>query len=446
MTDSSSSSSLQERDPLTRLYNATTFYRKAEQLIAEAPDSRFEAVSLDIEHFKLFNAWHGREAGDAILVAIATRLRNIARNHQGLAGYLGGDDFALILPAGSVTEKIVDEQLMLPPLNTPETIGFQPALGVCTIDSPQSSIIEACDHAMMAMSCAKGMYNRSVAWYRTSMTEALEAEAKLLMEVRSALKNHEFMVYWQPQCNTQTGQIVGLEALVRWQHPERGLILPSSFVPVLEQSGFIASLDLYVWEEVCRQLHTWINHGIRPLPVSINISRADLHAIDVVKSISDLVERYNIDRSLLELEITESSYAEDERVSRAVRELRNLGFTVFMDDFGSGYSSLNMLKNVAVDVLKMDAEFLEQEHNPKQGESIFESVVAMTRQLGVHIIAEGAETKEQVDFLQSIGCKYAQGYYFYRPMDTPTLEKLMAGDTTIDYRSVFSQPAETTQA
>ena len=429
---------LRERDQLTGLYNAATFYDKAERLVADMPDIAYDAAYIDIEHFKIYNEWHGREAGDAILRAIASRIGEIARKHGGIAGYLGGDDFTLLLPHGLIDEKRVESELKKEPFDSEDTIGFQPAFGVCAIDSPDVSVVTACDHAMIAMNSVKGAYTKRIAWYEAEMTEEMETEAKILLEVKRALTNHEFVLHWQPQCNTRTERIVGLEALVRWQHPSRGIVMPGAFIPVLERNNFIASLDLYVWDEVCRNLRSWIDRGNRPIPVSVNISRADLYAIDVVETLEDLVSTYGLDHRLLELEITESAYAEDRKMAEAVRQLKALGFTILMDDFGSGYSSLNMLKDITVDVLKIDMGFLNREDDTQRSESILEAVVSMARLMDLRIIAEGAETKEQVDFLQEIGCDYAQGYYFHRPMDTEQIEALLGQPNAVDFRGVLS--------
>ena len=292
------------------------------------------------------------------------------------------------------------------------------------------------------MNSVKGAYTKRIAWYEAEMTEEMETEAKILLEVKRALTNHEFVLHWQPQCNTRTERIVGLEALVRWQHPSRGIVMPGAFIPVLERNNFIASLDLYVWEEACRHIRSWIDRGGVPIPVSVNISRADLYAIDVVEALEGLVSRYDLDHRLLELEITESAYAEDEKMADAVARLKGLGFTILMDDFGSGYSSLNMLKDITVDILKIDMGFLARQDQSQRSESILEAIVSMARFMDLRIIAEGAETKEQVDFLQGIGCDYAQGYYFYRPMSTEALEQLLSQDGIVDYRGVLNPSME----
>lgn len=433
---------LKERDPLTGLYNASTFFSKAHELAAGNPSTDYEAVYLDIEHFKLFNEWYGREAGDDALRSIAESIARLTRE-AGIAGYLGGDDFAMVLPLGTISEDLIIENLRRRPIAPGDALGFQPLVGVCPVTGDGDAIVTACDHAMIAMNSAKGAYGKRVAWYEPSMSEEMEDETKTLLEVRQALHNREFTLYWQPQCNTRTGRIVGLEALVRWNHPERGLVMPGAFIPILERTGFIANLDRYVWEEACRHIRSWLDRGGTPLPVSVNISRADLYAIDVVDTIEDLVNRYGIERRLLELEITESAYAEDERMAQAVNELKELGFTILMDDFGSGYSSLNMLKDITVDVIKIDMNFLNRQHNIQRGEGILETIVSMARLMDLRIIAEGAETAEQVEFLKSIGCDYAQGYYFYRPMSTESLEELIRNQDIVDYRGVLSPMVDT---
>lgn len=429
---------LVEKDLLTNLYNATTFYERAEEQVAASPDTAYEVVYVDIEHFKIFNEWHGWDKGDDLLRALGEQLGGLAKQHGGVAGYLGGGDFALLLPRGTVTERCVEKELAKPPFDSEDTIGFLPSIGVCSLDETNPSVLTACDHAMIAMTAIKGVYAKRVSWYESSMALRLENDTKVLFEVKQALKNHEFTLYWQPQCSTHTGKIVGLEALVRWRHPTRGLVLPSAFVPVMERNGFIASLDLYVWEEACRCLREWQDEDRVILPISVNISRADLYAVDVVEVLEDLVTRYGIDRRLLELEITESAYVEDEKVAAAVNCLKARGFTLLMDDFGSGYSSLNMLKDIAVDIIKIDMGFLRREENPRHSESILEAIVSMARILKLRVIAEGAETKEQVDFLKNVGCDYAQGYYFYRPMPIEDLRTVLGDGSVVDPRGVLS--------
>ena len=219
------------------------------------------------------------------------------------------------------------------------------------------------DLAVIALSSVKGNYAQRVSRYDSRMKQKLEEDHRLLSEIQRALENGEITFYAQPKCNMRTGKIVGLESLVRWNHPERGLIAPGVFIPLLENNGLVTKLDLYVWEEVCRNVKKWIDSGRKPVPISVNVSRIDIYTLNVTRVFQELISRYCLDPRLIEIEITESAYVEEYKVITAVvEELRSAGFTVLMDDFGSGYSSLNMLKDVNVDVLKIDMKFLDMDH------------------------------------------------------------------------------------
>ncbi|MEG1517023.1 MAG: EAL domain-containing protein [Raoultibacter sp.] len=430
-----------EDDPLTGLSTNFVFYDKVDACLKEHPTESFDLLYLDIEHFRILNEWYGRAEGDRLLKAFGGHLANLRDVHQGVAGYLGGDDFVLLLPHRAVTQDLLDGLLNFPTTIIRESIGFLLAIGICKIEDRSISAATLCDHAATALSSIKGNYTTRVARYDSAMTQRLEQEPKIILEVQRGLKGQEFILYWQPKCNITTRKIVGLEALVRWQHPERGLILPGEFIPLLEKSGFIASLDLFVWEEVCRALRSWINEGHRPIPVSINISRADMYSVDVPETLENLIHTYQIDRSLLELEITESAYVEDLRMADVAAQLQDLGFTILMDDFGSGYSSLNMLKDIKVDILKIDMGFLKlSEDTTERGESIIKSVISMARLMELTVVAEGVETQEQVDFLSSLGCAYVQGYYFFRPLSGADTRKLLLDDTVIDYGGMRKSP------
>ena len=430
-------------DPLTATYNSGAFMRRATELVAANLDTVYELLYIDIENFKVFNEWFGREAGDRLLKTLADHMKRLASSHAGISGYLGGDDFVAILPYG--TAESADLVNVLKAISSPAErgIGFQPAIGACIVQGGSVPIRTVCDHAMTAALSIKGNYAKRLAWYEQGMTQRLEEDPKILIEVQRALENREFVLYWQPQCNTRSGKIVGVEALVCWNHPERGLVGPADFIPILERNGFIASLDLYVWEEACRMIKGWIDRGSTPIPACVNISRGDLYSIDIVESITDLVDSYGLDRSILHLEITESAYAEDEKMIEAVRRFKERGFTVFIDDFGSGYSSLNILREIKADVVKIDMKFLDLSKDElNRGESILESIVTMTHLMELSVVAEGAETKGQVDFLKDIGCTYVQGYYFYKPMPTDELEGLLANKDLVDYRGINFQPID----
>lgn len=248
-----------------------------------------------------------------------------------------------------------------------------------------------------------------------------------LDDINQAFDNNEFCFYLQPKCNTETGAIVGAEALVRWNHPEYGLVSPGEFIPLLERESMVTRFDLFIWRSVCEMLSRWDGEGRNLVPVSVNVSMTDIEAIDVARVLGDLLDRFSIDARLLQVEITESAIAHNmDVVEETIRDLHARGIAVLMDDFGSAYSSLNMLKDINVDAIKLDMKFVDlNADNAAKGLKIIESVIDMAYQLRLSIIAEGAQTAEQVSKLRELGCMYIQGYYFYRPLTVGKMEDLL---------------------
>lgn len=248
-----------------------------------------------------------------------------------------------------------------------------------------------------------------------------------LDDINQAFDNNEFCFYLQPKCNAETGAIVGAEALVRWNHPEYGLVSPGEFIPLLERESMVTRFDLFIWRSVCEMLSRWDEEGRNLVPVSVNVSMTDIEAIDVARVLGDLLDRFSIDARLLQVEITESAIAHNmDVVEETIRDLHARGIAVLMDDFGSAYSSLNMLKDINVDAIKLDMKFVDlNADNAAKGLKIIESVIDMAYQLRLLIIAEGAQTAEQVSKLRELGCMYIQGYYFYRPLTVGKMEDLL---------------------
>ncbi len=428
----------EETDSMTGLFRYGPFFEKAEELLKKQPDTRFFMVAIDIEHFKLFNEWYGEEEGDRFLIKIGKYLKSVELLYGSLAGYMGGDDFVIILPEDISILKNLEGEINHYARQYGGNAGFLPAFGVYRIEDRSHSVSMMYDRAAIALNSVKGNYAKRIGWYDPGMKQKMEKDQILLSEIQSALEKREFIFYVQPQCNMLTGKIIGLESLVRWRHPLRGLISPVEFIPLLEQNGFITYLDIYIWEMVCRQLNSWSKAGKRLIPISINMSRMDIYAIDVVEKFKELVSKYEIDPRYLEIEITESAYAEDDdKMQRVLEDLRRAGFPVFMDDFGSGYSSLNMLKDVNVDVIKIDTKFLDMNENSQsRGMGILETIVRMARVMQMKIIAEGVETKDQVDFLRNIGCIYGQGYYYYKPLPVKEAELLLLQEDHVDYGGI----------
>lgn len=425
-------------DPLTGLYRKSIFLHEAGEFLAHAGENPYCLMAIDIEHFKLFNEWYGQEAGDQFLVDIGRHLKNAQAEHGGIAGYMGDDDFCIILPDNHDAISRLQHQIMGYIKNYQGNVGFLPAFGLYSITDSCIPVRTMYDRAAIAMSSVKGNYTKRSCRYNSKMMQKMKNNHILLSEIQHALEKKEFTFYAQPKCNMATGKIIGLESLVRWNHPKRGLIPPGDFIPLLESNGLITNLDLYVWDMVCRSVRDWIDHGHSALPISVNVSRVDIYSLDIVETFQNLVKKYSLEPSLIEIEITESAYSEEyELINDTIVKLRASGFTVLMDDFGSGYSSLNMLKDVNVDVLKIDMKFLEMdEQSADKGYGILEAIISMARFMGLKIIAEGVETKEQMDYLLDMGCIYGQGYYFYHPMPVEVIEPLLADENNLDLRGI----------
>lgn len=431
-------------DRLTGLYRQDKFLLSAHQFLQRVGDEHYCLMVIDIEHFKLFNEWYGQAAGDHFLVDIGNCLKKILEHTNGVAGYMGNDDFVILLPNSPEILSELQKQIMGCVKRYGDQAGFQPAFGLYAVTNPMEPVRNMYDRASMAMATVKGNYVRRASWYDSGMMENLGESHKLLPQVQKALDQGEFVFYAQPMCNMATGKIVGLESLVRWNHPERGVIGPGEFVPLLENNGFISALDQYIWERVCASVRRWIDAGHKAIPISVNMSRADLYTLDVAECLLNLVKQYELEPRLIQIEITESAYVEDFQViTKVVGKLRQVGFTVLMDDFGSGYSSLNMLKDIKMDLLKLDMGFLELDsQSTEKGLEIIKAVTSMAHLMGLRVIAEGIETREQMEFLLDIGCLYGQGYYFYRPMPIEVFEPLLADEANIDFKGILPTAAE----
>ncbi len=390
-------------------------------------------AAIDIEHLKLYNELYGTQQGDALLSALASHLLSYAQRVGAPVSYWGNDDFLLCVADDAAQLRSIFNELQ-GCINTPQhEVSFNLRMGICPVaEYPDADPQALCNYAQMAVSDPS---NTGIRRFTQAMLSQLKAQQQLLTELEHGLANHEFCFFLQPKCNSVTRAIVGMEALVRWNHPTRGCVSPAEFMPVLESTGLITQLDQYIWESVCETLHKWQESGSNLVPVSVNVSVADILSLDVPQIFSQLVEKYQLEPKLLTAEITESMLAENaEVVEQAIQGLHRKGFSVMMDDFGSGYSSLNMLKDTNVDAIKLDMKLIDMnEQNQNKGVQIVESVVNMAHRLNLPIIAEGVETPEQVSMLQKADCVYTQGYYFYKPMPVENAEELLAKPTNQDY-------------
>ena len=314
--------------------------------------------------------------------------------------------------------------------------------GVYIIKDDTADVPEMYDRASLAAKSCKGKFVQSLAYYDEKMIENMRQEQFIINEVNRAIDEEQFEVYLQPKMNLVTDRSYGAEALVRWNHPEKGMMSPGEFIPVYERNGIIGRLDQYMWRHVCMLLRKWLDEGKTPNPISVNVSRVNIYNPHLVKIFKKLLTEFQIPAELLNLELTESAFMEDQDlIMKTMSSLHRLGFKIMMDDFGSGYSSLNVLKDMEVDYLKVDMKFLQDQEFNGKGEKVLTSVIRMAKWLHLPSIVEGVETIEQVDFLKCIGCEYAQGYYYAKPMPVADYEKFIAREEEMGAKSSTDENA-----
>lgn len=412
-------------DTKTGLYNRTSFCRKAREVIDNNPRTVFVIFRIDVDGFKVVNDVYGISEGDRFLFEMGRMFSNFDINNS-VFGRWEADHFVGCVPIESFNSMGLATELTNPIADSKFDFDITRRMGVYVVEERSLDINLMCDRALLALKSVKGKYENHIAYYSEDMRQELIESQQIINEMNSALADGQFIIYLQPQFNYSSNKLHGAEALVRWNHPVKGIVAPAKFVPIFEKNGFITHVDQYVWEEVCKLLRRWIDSGKEVVPISVNVSRTDICSLRLVDHFSKLVARYNLPTSLLRIEITESAYMDNpSQMIETVSRLRDAGFSVEMDDFGSGYSSLNTLKDVTVDMLKLDMKFIENGKNSERGGSILSSVIRMSNWLRLSVLAEGVETKEQADYLKSIGCIYMQGYYFARPMPVKDYEKLL---------------------
>lgn len=410
-------------DSLTGILNRNGFIKNTRELLNENPDIKRYIVCFDIKDFKLYNDMFGVEAGDQLLIKIADFMRKIAPKEV-TYGRLSGDQFAICIPVALFEEqKMLEYVKMISQEADTEVYHLHIQLGVYLIADSTKDISVMCDYARIAIGLIKTDYQKFVSYYDEALSNELQKEKKLLSNFDDAMKTDQFQMYLQPQISAD-GRLLGAEALVRWLNPVKGLIPPGDFIPLFEQTGYIHRLDQYIWELACKKLQEWRERGRDDLHISVNISVKDFYYIDLYETFTCLVEKYNIPPKNLKLEITESILMTDTHNQlKLLDRLREYGFDIEIDDFGSGYSSLNTLKDANVDVLKMDMGFLSKTEHTERGRIIMNSIISMSKELGLSVITEGVELKEHVEFLKAAGCDIFQGYYFDRPIPVEEFEK-----------------------
>lgn len=412
-------------DRLTGLYSKQYFYQQAGEVLLRNPDQQYDIICSDIENFKLINDVFGVKAGDRLLRGIgnayAERLKGI-----GICGRLNSDQFACLLKH---RDDYTDDMFIEASILTNGLLDIHNIVmkwGIYNVEDRSVSIEQICDRALLAARSIKGQYGKYFAIYDDTLRNQLLREQAITDSMESALSQNQFLVYLQPKYRIKDEVLVGAEALVRWNHPVWGFLSPAEFIPLFEKNGFITRLDRFVWEKACAVLHDWDERGYYPMSVSVNVSRADIYNEDLADTLVKIIEKYDLNPSRLHLEITESAYTENpKQIIDTVTTLRELGFAIEMDDFGSGYSSLNMLNDMPIDILKLDMKFIRSEMAKPKSQGILQFIINLARWMNLSVVAEGVETKAQLLRLTEIGCDYVQGYYFAKPMPCQEFEGLL---------------------
>lgn len=409
-----------EKDRLTGVYSRDYFDVTSRKIVDSNPDIPFVIIELDINRLTVINELYGVSEGDNVLKYMGTTLCDVFSDvDNSIYARIQADLFAILCPYDKVKidEHIEKIESAMHKYSLMLNIDILLSFGIYKCIERDVDMQIQRDRAKLALKTVKGNYINHVAYYDSSMHDKMAVEQDIIQNMFSALENREFVVFYQPKHSLDDDSIIGAEALVRWKSPDKGLISPGLFIPIFESNGFIMKLDYYVWDEACRFIKEQLDKGVNLKPVSVNISRINLYNPELVSDLVGLINKYEIPFSMLDLEFTESAYTDNPQLMlQTMDELQKAGFRVEMDDFGSGYSSLNMLKDVPVDVLKIDLNFLSKTSNSEKAITIMSSVLRMAKWLGIPSIVEGVETLEQIDYLKSIGCTTVQGYFFSKPL------------------------------
>ena len=414
-----------QKDRTTGLLSKEYFCQQAEKILRSNPDKTYDIICSDVENFKLINDAFGMQGGNKVLKTMGGICQKSTDSLGGICSRFHADQFVSMIEH---TEGYSDELYEALTAETREKCGISNIVikwGIYQTGDRKISVEQMYDWALQGARSIKGQYGRYYAFYDDKLRSEMLRDQAILDCMEEALEQGQFQVKLQPKYKAAGGLFTDAEALVRWCHPEWGMQSPAVFIPLFERNGFITKLDQYVWEKVCQLMQQWDKEGLEPVNISINVSRADVYNVNLVDTLLDLVKRYNIAPKRLHLEITESVYTESpEDIIQNVTRLREKGFVVEMDDFGSGYSSLNMLNRMPMDILKLDMQFIRTEMEMPESRRTLRYIIGLAHWLNLSVVAEGVETKEQLEHLRNLGCDYIQGYYLAKPMDPADFEEL----------------------
>jgi diguanylate cyclase (GGDEF)-like protein len=415
-----------EYDKLTMLYTRNFFFEYVERLYEFHPDEHYDAVVINVEQFHSINAVNGREFGDKVLHTIGSIIRTFLSETKGIAGRFETDSFNIYCQrTEDYASLLKDFQKQLDDVFPNASVHIRMGVMLWQEDVTPLAMF---DHAKTACGKVRGNHNSPLMVFNEEMRLREIMDRRLLNDLRGAIDNEQLVIYYQPKYDIQSNppRLASAEALIRWKHPELGFIPPSAFIPLFEGNGLISVVDSFVWQNAAKQVAQWKEKYGLTLPVSVNVSRFDIFSLDLVEKFEEMVEQNGLNCSDLKLEITESAYTEDaEMLFEVINKLKELGFVIEMDDFGSGYSSLNMLSSMPVDVLKMDMKFIRNIEMSETDRRLVALIIDIAKHLNLTVVAEGVENYEQLEILKEAGCDLVQGYYFSHPVSAEEFEKMI---------------------
>ncbi len=414
-------------DSLTKINNVNRFYIKASEILKRNKDIAYSIICIDVNNFKYINETYGYKIGDQLLIQIAQKLSDTFKDDE-ICARINNDHFVVLIKSVFENPEVKYQSLERAFLNEINQgiikypISF--SVGVYRVEDKNEAVISMVDKALLTLKNIKKRKNIYFAYYSNDLLQKFIKNNQIENMMQPALDNQEFKVFLQPKIDLHTLSIIGAEALVRWVSPSKGFMQPDDFIPLFEKNGFIVKLDFYVLEECCKKIREWIDKGIDPIPISVNQSRINLDDPFYVEKLNDILQKYELPVNLIEIELTEGMFSSSNtKLVKIMERMRKIGFSISMDDFGSGYSSLNLLKEIPVDILKIDKVFLDETANSRKSRIIISQVVSMARKLGMKVVCEGVENEEQAAFLRKIHCDFAQGYLYAKPMTIADFEE-----------------------
>ncbi|MBR5741624.1 MAG: EAL domain-containing protein [Firmicutes bacterium] len=417
-----------ERDALTGLYFKEYFYRYAEQYDQYHPSVTTDALVVDVIHFHIINERYGKAFGDLVLKRVAKTLRDLVRDSGGIVCRREGDTFLVYCPHRDDYETLVEEI----PFDVRDDNGNEAHIrlrfGIYANADKDIDVERRFDRAKKAADMMRGSFSSNLSYYNNDLHKTELYNERLLEDIHQALREKQFIVFYQPKFNIlgEKPVLSSAEALIRWKHPSLGMISPGVFIPLFENNGLIQKLDDYVWREAAAQIRAWKDAFGVSVPVSVNVSRIDMHDPKLVETFCSIMAENGLTPGEYLLEVTESAYSDNSaQLIRTVKELRDHGFRIEMDDFGSGYSSLNMLASLPCDILKLDMKFIQNTDNHVNGARMLKLMIDIAKYLSMPVIAEGVETEKQLQLLKELGCDVVQGYYFSKPVPPEEFERFI---------------------